>query len=154
MDQKQSFADWVIQQIGPLGVFLIVIAILFFFFYILSRWREWNFARSRRGYDVESFVRDMADRGVDEIVSRTGYEVMQREQKVRFPILPEDELDELLGIAGEDLNETMQSIMSRTGRLKTLGLRQMPHETVADMLKYVQASPPAQPRPDGAKKLA
>jgi hypothetical protein len=147
----QSFSDWAMNQVGPLGIFLVVVGIAFVFFFLLSRWREWDFARHRSGYGVDDFVRDMRIRGVSEEVARAGYEVITQEQKVRFPIMPEDALDEQLGITDVDLMDTLVSILSRTGKEKKAGLMYMPLVTVEDLLKLVQVSPSLQRNDEGQR---
>jgi hypothetical protein len=141
MNNMQTFPDWAMEQLGPLGIFLVIAGIAFLFFFLLSRWREWDFARKRSSYHVDDFVRDMRVRGVSEEVSRAGYEIIQTEQRVRFPIMPEDALDEQLGITDIDLMDTLVSILGRTGREKKAGLMYMPLITVEDLLKLVQVSP-------------
>jgi hypothetical protein len=153
MNNMQTLSDWSMEQLGPLGIFLVIAGIAFVFFFLLARWREWDFARSRSGYGTDDFIRDMRIRGISEDVSRAGYEVIQNEQKVRFPIMPEDALDEQLGITDIDLMDTLVSILTRTGREKKAGLMHLPLVTVEDLLKLVQVSPKVHQTQE-VKKLA
>jgi hypothetical protein len=140
-DHFQTLANWSSEQLGPLGIFLVIAGMAFVFFFILARWREWHFAHRRKGYDKDDFIRDMRIRGVSEEVSRAGYEVIRHEQNVRFPVKPDDALDEQLGITDVDLMDTLMSILARTGKEKKPGLMYMPLVTVEDLLKLVQVSP-------------
>lgn len=153
MNTTETFTDWITQQVGPLGIFLLIAGVAFLFFLLLAKWREWDFARTRSGYDVDAFVQDMRIRGVSEEVSRAGYEVIQEEQKVRFPVMPEDALDEQLGITDIDLMDTLISILKRTNRERKTGLMYMPLVTVEDLLKLVQMSPLMR-RVEDEKKMA
>jgi hypothetical protein len=142
------------EQLGPLGIFLVIAGVAFLFFFMLSRWREWDFARKRNGYTIDDFVRDMRVRGISEEVSRAGYEVIQQEQRVRFPVMPDDHLDEQLGITDIDLMDTLVSVLTRTGKERKAGLMYMPLVTVEDLLKLVQVSPSVRIQDEREKRLA
>ena len=66
---------------------------------------------------------------------------MQEVQRVPFPILPGDALDEDLGLDSEDIQQTVLQLTDRLHREPNLGLRSTPMLTVEDLVRLLQASP-------------
>ena len=98
-------------------------------------------ARRRAGYGVDTFVGQLQGEGLDPAVARAVYEYLRKAQKVTFPMMPDDTLDEKLGLAGRSLQEAIDDIIVRIDRDARPGLIVEPPETIRDLVRYVEVSP-------------
>ena len=98
-----------------------------------------NEARSHVNEDT--FVNSLIGYGFDPMIARTTYRYLQEKQNVSFPIESSDLLDEDLGLDLADLDQSVNEILTLTGRLHQPGLRHQPIVTVEDLVRFVQASP-------------
>jgi len=69
------------------------------------------------------------------------YRYLQERQRVNFPILPGDQLDEDLGLDSEDITQTVREMTANLGRQFNPGLLHKPLVTVEDLVRMLQASP-------------
>lgn len=139
--QVQHFADWLGGMLGPLGIVVAAVFAAIAGLYLLSKVRERSLARERAGADEDTFVQDLSAKGLDAAIASMVYEYLRDVQKVPFPMLPEDSLDEKLGVANEDLEETIQACLTRAQREARPGLMVVPPDTMEDLVRYIQQSP-------------
>ena len=109
--------------------------------YVLAKWRGFMLARRRAGYGVDTFVGQLQGEGLDPAVARAVYEYLRKVQKVTFPMMPDDTLDEKPGFAGRNLQKAINEIILRAGREGRPGLIVGPPETIRDLVRYVEVSP-------------
>lgn len=139
----QHFADWLQGQIGPLGILLAIAVVAVVALYLLAKSREWRLASKRSGFNEDSFAEQLAAEGMNPRTARIVYEYLRDVQKVPFPMMPEDSLDETLGLSGSDLEETIMSVLRLAGREGLPGLTVLPPETLRELVEYVEKSPKA-----------
>ena len=139
--QAENFADWLHGMMAPLGILLGIALIAWAGLYCLSRAHAWRLARERVGYDEDTFARDMGQHGFDPLLARSVYAYLRDVQKIAFPMMPEDSLDERLGIADKDLEDTIRQCLLDAGREARPGLTVLPPATLEELVRYVQDSP-------------
>jgi acyl carrier protein len=133
--------QWLAAQATPL--FLIGFALImgFALLYFSAERRRFSLLRDRSSRTEDTFVYDLAAYGFDHEVARTVYRYLQEHQNIAFPIEPLDDLDRDLGLDSEDLSQTVRDLLDATGRVYLPGLLTSPLITVADLVRYIQASP-------------
>jgi hypothetical protein len=136
-----TLQQWLGEQIVP--VFLIGFAILmgFAMVYISAKNRRSSLARDRSGRTEDTFADYLAAYGFDPYIARTTYRYLQQNQKIAFPIEPQDDLDRVLSLDEEDVKTTVRDLLDETGREYLPGLLDSPLVTVVDVVRYIQASP-------------
>ena len=149
--RTQHFAEWLQTQSGLLGLLLAVLILALAALYVLAKGRESRLARRGAGYDVDTFVRQIEDRGLDPVIARTVYDYLRRVRKVPFPIKPEDALDQRLGLAGRDRQGAPEDILALTRREARPALVAEAPETVEELVRYAQLSP--EPRQEERPEL-
>lgn len=132
---------WLNQQVWLLvGVFTALLLT-----YVALCWssfrRRRTLLRLREGVNEESFADYLAQFGFDRIISRATYEYLQQVQRVNFPILPSDTLDEDLGVDTDDLDQMLRDLSFTLHREYTPGLMYSPPVTVEDLLRVLHAAP-------------
>jgi hypothetical protein len=136
-----SVQFWLGEQEKTLVAIVVALVLLFAILYISARGRRAKLLRRRAGLTEDTFVEDMLPFGYDPQIARTTYRYLQERQNVAFPIVPNDALDEDLGLDSEDLNQTIRELLVATGREHLPGLLYSPLLTVEDLVRYLQASP-------------
>ncbi|MHB1702305.1 MAG: hypothetical protein ACYCSN_19665 [Acidobacteriaceae bacterium] len=139
--QAENFADWLQGMMTPLGILIGIALVAWAGLYFLSKAHAWRLARERVDYDEDTFARDMAQQGLDPLLARSVYAYLRDVQKIAFPMMPEDTLDERLGIADRDLEDTILQCLLDAGREARPGLTVLPPATLEDLVRYVQDSP-------------
>jgi hypothetical protein len=136
-----TIQQWLGEQIVP--VFFIGFAILMgiALVYLSAQSRRSSLTRDRSGITADTFSESLAAYGFDPGIARTAYVYLQQIQQVAFPIDPRDDLDRDLGLDGEDVKRTVRDLLAETGREYLPGLLNSPLVTVADLVRYIQASP-------------
>jgi hypothetical protein len=73
--------------------------------------QQYRLKRSRKGQDRQSFVRYFVVEGIPEALPIEVYRYLQKLQMVkRFPVSPEDNLEQVYGLQDEDLTEAIVEI--------------------------------------------
>jgi hypothetical protein len=136
-----TIQQWLGEQIVP--VFFIGFAILMgiAMVYLSAQSRRSSLTRDRSGLTADTFAESLAAYGFDPEIARTAYVYLQQVQRVAFPIDPRDDLDRDLGLDGEDVKRTVRDLLAENGREYLPGLLNSPLVTVADLVRYIQASP-------------
>lgn len=145
----EHFADW-LQGLGPVGILLLIGAAGVLCLYLLAKGREWRLAGKRAGWNEDAFAEQLGAEGLDQGIARVVYQYLRDEQKIPFPMMPEDSLDKTLGVAGSDLEDTITSVLRLAGRQVQPGLSVLPPDTLTELVAYVQKSPrfvPGEPTP-------
>lgn len=136
-----SISSWVGRQAKPIELVLGVLvagAILL----RLSAWfRNHSLRRKRKGINQQNFTARLQQYGFDPVITSSTYRYLQEVQMVPFPILPEDRLDEDLGLGSVDVEQTIRDLTLALRREFSPGLTPSPPETVEDLVRLLQASP-------------
>jgi hypothetical protein len=141
MMTPDSLHLWLGQQATTLLSVCCALVLLFVILYVSARGRRASLLRRRSGLTEDTFVEDMVPFGYDPEIARATYRYLQERQNVAFPIVPNDALDEDLGLDSEDLDQTIRALLDATGRDHLPGLLHSPLLTVEDLVRYIQASP-------------
>lgn len=73
--------------------------------------KQYRLKRNRRGQDRQSFVRYFVVEGIPEALVIEVYRYLQKLQMVKkFPVSPEDNLQQIYGLQDEDLTEAIVEI--------------------------------------------
>jgi len=132
---------WLSDQALPFGLLLAFLAGGLFVVYVSGVMRKSRLASRRAGRDEASFVHEMLSLGYDLQICRTAYTYLQQEQKISFPILPEDRLNLDLRMADTDVTDMVHHLLTANGRERASGHSYTPLITVQDVVRQVQASP-------------
>jgi len=141
MSLFSSLQQWLGQQIVP--VFFIGFALMagIALVYISAQSRRASLTRDRSGRTEETFAEYLAAYGFDPGIARATYRYLQQQRRVAFPIEPTDDLDRDLGLAGDEVRQTVRDLLAETGREYLPGLLDSPLVTVVDLVRCIQASP-------------
>jgi hypothetical protein len=137
----QHATQWVAAQADVIGVIGVLFLGALLILFLSARGHAWMMAHKRAHSTIDTFVRELSEKGYNARICRAVYEYLQTDQKVNFPINPDDALDERLGIAGDDLEQTIRDVLILTEREFCPGLLYRPLVTVEDLVRYVEASP-------------
>lgn len=99
--------------------------------------------KEREGITQASFTEHLEKYGVDTVIAASTYRYLQEVQLVGFPIMPEDSLDEDLGLDSDDVRQTILELSVALNREYSPGVRSTPVVTVEDLVRLLQASPRA-----------
>ena len=133
--------QWLTDQMVPIviiaGVLFVGIGIL----WISARSRKQMNSKERMGENADTFVEGLAAFNFDRQISRSTYEYLTSVDGIDFPIFPEDTLREDLGLSDEEQAQAIEFLLADNGRATRLTLQSNPVITVADLIRFVQASP-------------
>jgi hypothetical protein len=132
---------WLGEQVAPVVFIGFAVLMGFALLYFSAQSRRAALVRDRSGRTEDTFAEYLAAYGFDPELARTTYRYLQRVQQVAFPIVPKDDLDRDLGLDDSDLKQTVRDLLDETGREYLPGLLDSPLVTVADLVRYIQASP-------------
>jgi hypothetical protein len=141
MQTPSTVTIWLSEQAGPLGIILLLLSFVMIVLYLSARNRRAHMNKKRSGANEETFVNSLLIYGFDPLISRSTYRYLQEQQLVSFPIEAGDLLDEDLGLASRDVEETIIDLLAITERLYQPGLKPAPLVTVEDLVRLIQASP-------------
>ncbi|MDE1155812.1 MAG: hypothetical protein PW735_08785 [Acidobacteriaceae bacterium] len=141
---------WLDQQ----AWFFLLLAGLILFIYLAlrqsARKRRQTLQAQREGVTELTFTEHMEQFGYDPVVCLSTYRYLQQVQRVSFPILPADALEEDLGLAQEDVEQSVRELTAALGRYRNIGLVNTPLETVEDLVQLLQTFPEAETLPGRA----
>lgn len=143
MQIPSTLSIWLSEQAGPLALIALFLFTLLVVLHYSSKLRVSWMRRTRAQWDEECFVDSLLPFGFDPQICRTAYRYLQEKQNVNFPIESGDYLDEDLGLALSDLDQTVVETLQLTGRRLQAGLNHRPLDTVEELIRFVQASPRA-----------
>jgi hypothetical protein len=141
MQIPSTLSIWLSEQALPLGIIVVLLASVMIILFLSARARERRMNEARSHITEDTFVDSLVDYGFDPVIARTAYRYLQDKQNVSFPIQSNDLLDEDLGLAPADVDESVIDILALTHRLHQPGLQHGPIITVEDLVRFIQASP-------------
>ena len=141
MATPDTLTIWLREQAWPIGIILGAVLLAFLVLKISASRRRDTLAREREGVTESTFAAHLERYGFDPIIASATYRYLQEVQRVNFPILPCDQLDEDLGLDSEDINQTVREMTNALGRQFNPGLLHKPLVTVEDLVRMLQASP-------------
>ncbi len=108
----------------------------------LSAWaREHNLRRKRAGITQETFTAQLQQYGFDPVITSATFRYIREVQLVPFPVLPGDDLEKDLGLAPEDVDQTIRDLAIALRREFSPGQQPIPPVTVEDLIRQLQAYP-------------
>ena len=141
MVTPDTLSIWLKEQAWPIGIVLLFIGLAFLILKVSAVRRRVVLTRQRNGVSEETFVEHLAQYNFDPLITGTTYRYLQEVQRVDFPIVPSDKLDEDLGLDHDDLEQTLRELLQSLQRQEVPGLRYDPVITVEDLVRHLQASP-------------
>ncbi len=139
--RTSSIPAWLGHHAWPLWLLLaaVVACILLL---RLSAWiREHRLRRKRAGITQETFTAQLQQYGFDPVITSSTFRYLREVQLVPFPVLPGDDLEKDLGLAPEDIDETVRDLATALHREYSRGLQPIPPVTVEDLIRQLQAYP-------------
>lgn len=141
MFTPDSVGMWLREQAGPLAVIFAAALLLWIVLKLSATHRRVTLQRERSAVTEESFVEQLERRNFDPLICATTYRYLQDVQRIHFPLLPSDLLDEDLGLDSEEVEQTLRELSASLRRRRVPGLRHAPMVTVEDLIRRLQASP-------------
>jgi hypothetical protein len=141
MVTPESLSAWLKDQAWLLMIFALLAVGAFLLLKYSARRRAEALSRERAEVTEGSFVEHLAAFNFDPKITGATYRYLQEVQRVSFPILPSDMLDEDLGLGSEDVDQTVSELLIALNRHEAPGLRHQPMLTVEDLIRHLQASP-------------
>jgi hypothetical protein len=141
MVTPDTLSIWLKEQALPIGILLILIGLALLALKLSANRRRTVLSRERSGITEQTFVEHLAQYNFDPLITGTTYRYLQEVQRIQFPILPSDILDEDLGLDHDDLEQTIHELLQSLQRQESPGLRSIPVVTVEDLVRHLQASP-------------
>lgn len=141
MVTPDTLSLWVKEQAWPILGVVVFFLLAYFLLKVSADRRRQTLARQREGITEQTFTAHLERYGFDAVIASSTYRYLQEVQKIQFPVLPADKLDEDLGLDSEDVDQTVRELSVALGREQTPGLRYAPLVTVEDLVRLLQASP-------------
>jgi hypothetical protein len=141
MVTPDTLSVWLNEQAWPIAIIAIFCLLAFVALKVSAQRRHQALANERDGVSHSSFVKHLQVYGFDPTITGATYQYLQEVQRVQFPILASDALDEDLGLDNEDIEQTVQELTEALQRESAPGLRHAPLVTVEDLVRLLQASP-------------
>jgi hypothetical protein len=141
MDTPDSLSLWLKEQAWPIAILAGLVILTFIVLKLSASRRHKALASQREGVTEASFTAHLQQYGFDPVITGATYRYLQEIQRVNFPILPGDALDEDLGLDTEDIEQTVTELTEAMKRDRSPGLRHTPIVTVEDLVRLLQASP-------------
>jgi acyl carrier protein len=143
MAGPDTLTIWLREQAWPILIVLMCVLLVYALLKFSAQRRIENLIRERAGISVKSFSEDLQRYGFDPMIATATYRYLQQVQRIQFPILASDSLDEDLGLDSEDVEQTVNELGIALQREQAPGLRYSPLVTVEDLVRLLQASPRA-----------
>jgi hypothetical protein len=141
MVTPDSLSVWLNEQAWPIAIIVACIVFAFVALKVSAKRRHKALAAQREGVTEATFTAHLQQYGFDPAITGAAYRYLQEVQRVNFPILPGDLLDEDLGLDTEDIEQTVTELAVALKRDQSPGLRHTPLVTVEDLVRLLQASP-------------
>jgi hypothetical protein len=141
MVTPDTLSIWLREQAWPIAIIAVFLGLAFLALKLSAKRRHEALARAREGVTEESFTKHLQVYGFAPSITGATYRYLREVQRVQFPILAADSLDEDLGLDNEDIEQTVRELTESLGRAQTPGLRHAPLVTVEDLVRLLQASP-------------
>ncbi|MFC6646042.1 hypothetical protein ACFQBQ_10705 [Granulicella cerasi] len=132
---------WLEQQALPLAIIAAVILGTYGLLKFSAYRRTRRLTEQREGVTDQTFADYLEQFGIDPVISSASYRYLQDVQRVAFPILPTDALDEDLGLGYDDVEQTVRELTLALGRDWNPGLMQDQIVSVDDLVRLLQSSP-------------
>lgn len=143
MNTPTDLEIWLQQQAWPLIIIAILVALTYAALRISSERRRKALTEERSGESETTFVYALGQHGLDPVISAATYRYLQEVQRVHFPILPTDFLDEDLGLGHEDIEQSIRELAIALRRDLNPGQERTAVLSVEDLVRLLQACPPA-----------
>jgi acyl carrier protein len=143
MAGPDTLTIWLREQAWPILIVLMCVLLVYALLKFSAQRRIENLIRERAGISEKSFSEDLQRYGFDPMIATATYRYLQQVQRIQFPILASDSLDEDLGLDSEDVEQTVNELGIALQREQAPGLRYSPLVTVEDLVRLLQASPRA-----------
>lgn len=139
--------NWLVKDIvGPIFLIGIGIVLLVLLTSVFWKWKVRRLLKDRVG-SVDSFIESFDGSGIDVEVLKCIYGALSKlnsNRSVEFPILANDDIEDVYGIVGEDLEDYIDEILKKTGRSWD-NYDENPYRarviTVKDLALFVNAQP-------------
>ena len=141
MVTPDSLSVWLNEQAWPIAIIAACIIFAFVALKVAASRRHRALATAREGVTQATFTEHLKKYDFDPAITAATYRYLQEVQRVSFPILAGDALDEDLGLDTEDIEQTVTELTSALNRERAPGLRHTPLVTVEDLVRLLQASP-------------
>jgi acyl carrier protein len=141
MVTPDSLYIWLKEQAWPVVIIAALVVFAFLLLKFSAKRRHKALAREREGVSEATFTAHLQRYGFDPSITSSTYIYLQEVQRIQFPILPGDQLDEDLGLDSEDIKQTVRELITALGREFNPGLLHTPLVTVEDLVRLIQASP-------------
>lgn len=139
--RTSSITAWLGHHAWPIWLLLAAV-VLCVVLLRLSAWtRERRMRQKRTGVTQETFTAQLEQYGFDPVITSATFRYLQEVQLVPFPVLPGDDLENDLGLAPEDIDETVRDLSMALRREYMPGLQPTPLVTVEDLIRLLQALP-------------
>jgi hypothetical protein len=139
--RTSSITAWLGHHAWPLWLLLAAV-VLSVVLLQLSAWsHERRLRRRRAGITQETFTAQLQQYGFDPVITSATFRYLREVQLVPFPVLPGDDLEKDLGLAPEDIDETVRDLSTALHREYMPGLQPTPLVTVEDLIRLLQALP-------------
>ena len=141
MATPDTLSTWLKAQSIPIALIVLGVLVVILILRVSARRRQDALLREREGVSEQTFTAHLQRYGFDPSITSTTYKYLQEVQRVQFPILPGDALDEDLGMDSDDIQQTVRELTHALKRDPNPGLRSTPMVTVEDLVRLLQASP-------------
>ena len=141
MGTPATLSIWMKEQAWPIIIGLLCVGLVYVLLKFSADRRLHRLARQREGVTENTFAAHLERYGFDPLITRSTYRYLQEVQRIQFPIVPGDKLDEDLGLDSVDVDQTVRELSNALHREYTPGLRYAPLVTVEDLVRLLQASP-------------
>lgn len=143
MAGPDTLTIWIREQALPILIVLMCVLLVYVLLRFSSQRRIENLILERNGVTENTFSEGLQKYGFDPAIATATYRYLQQVQRIKFPILATDSLDEDLGLDSEDVDQTVNELSTALQREQAPGLRYAPIVTVEDLVRILQASPRA-----------
>jgi hypothetical protein len=139
--QTSPIPEWFGHHAWPLWLLLAAVVVCIVLLRISAWTREHSLRRKRAGITQETFTAQLQQYGFDPVITSSSFRYLREVQLVPFPVLPGDDLEKDLGLAPEDIDETVRDLAIALHREYSPGLQPIPPVTVEDLIRQLQAYP-------------
>jgi hypothetical protein len=136
-----SIPAWLGHHAWPLWLLLALIVACVALLRLSAWYREHKLRRQRAGITEATFTAQLEQYGFDPVITSSAFRYLREVQLIPFPVLPGDDLEKDLGLAPEDVYQTVRDLTLALRREYSPGLQPIAPVTVEDLIRLLQASP-------------
>ena len=139
--RTNSITAWLGHHAWPLWLLLAAVVLCVILLKASAWIREHRLRRKRAGITQETFTAQLQQYGFDPVITSATFRYLREVQLIPFPVLPGDDLEKDLGLAPEDIDQTVRDLSMGLRREHSPGLQPTPLVTVEDLIRLLQAEP-------------